>query len=88
MQIKAAVTNSKGEDFRIETISLDEPKSGEVLIRIVASGICHTDMVARDQEYPVPLPAVLGHEGSGVVEKVGEVAVSVGTSGVIRQIIK
>jgi aryl-alcohol dehydrogenase len=72
MQIKAAVTNSKGEDFRIETIQLDEPKSGEVLIRIVASGICHTDMIARDQEYPVPLPAVLGHEGAGVVESVGE----------------
>lgn len=72
MQIKAAVTHSKGEEFRIETIQLDEPKAGEVLIRIVASGICHTDMVARDQEYPVPLPAVLGHEGSGVVEKVGE----------------
>lgn len=71
MQIKAAVTHSKGEDFRIETIQLDDPKAGEVLIRIAASGICHTDIVARDQEYPVPLPAVLGHEGSGVVEKVG-----------------
>ena len=71
MQIKAAVTNSKSEDFKIETIHLDEPKAGEVLIRIVASGICHTDMVAQDQDYPVPLPAVLGHEGSGVVEKVG-----------------
>ncbi|MGG4452166.1 NAD(P)-dependent alcohol dehydrogenase [Brevibacillus porteri] len=72
MQMKAAVTHSKGEEFRIETIQLDEPKSGEVLIRVVASGICHTDMIARDQEYPVPLPAVLGHEGAGVVEKVGE----------------
>lgn len=72
MEIKAAVTNAKGEDFGIETIQLDDPKSGEVLIRIVACGICHTDMVARDQEYPVPLPAVLGHEGSGVVEKIGE----------------
>ncbi|QGQ45997.1 NAD(P)-dependent alcohol dehydrogenase [Metabacillus sediminilitoris] len=71
MQIKAAVTNSKSEDFKIETIQLDEPKAGEVLIRLVASGVCHTDMVAQDQEYPVPLPAVLGHEGSGVVEKVG-----------------
>ncbi|AGL02318.1 NAD(P)-dependent alcohol dehydrogenase [Desulfoscipio gibsoniae] len=72
MEIRAAVTSSKGEDFHIETIQLDEPKRGEVLIRIVACGICHTDMVARDQEYPVPLPAVLGHEGAGVVEKVGE----------------
>lgn len=71
MQIKAAVTNSKGEEFHIETIQLDEPQTGEVLIRIVASGICHTDMVARDQEIPVRLPAVLGHEGAGIVEKVG-----------------
>lgn len=72
MQIKAAVTKSKGAKFNIETINLDEPKAEEVLIRIVASGICHTDMVARDQEYPVPLPAVLGHEGSGIIEKVGQ----------------
>lgn len=72
MKIKAAVTRGKGEEFKIEEVHLGEPKANEVLIRIVASGVCHTDMVARDQEYPVPLPAVLGHEGSGVVEKVGE----------------
>lgn len=72
MQIKAAVINSKSAKYNIENVYLDEPKAGEVLIRIVASGICHTDMVAQNQEYPVPLPAVLGHEGSGVVEKVGE----------------
>lgn len=71
MQIKAAVTNGKSEEFKIQTITLDEPKSGEVLIRIIASGICHTDMVAQDQDYPVPLPAVLGHEGSGIVERIG-----------------
>ena len=50
---------------------LDEPRPDEVLIRIVATGMCHTDMVARDQLYTVPLPVVLGHEGAGVVERVG-----------------
>jgi aryl-alcohol dehydrogenase len=47
-------------------------------VRIVATGICQTDLHVRDQEYPVPLPAVLGHEGAGVVEAVGESVTSVG----------
>jgi aryl-alcohol dehydrogenase len=42
-----------------------------VLVRVVAAGICHTDLIMRDQWYPVPLPAVLGHEGAGIVEQVG-----------------
>lgn len=71
MEIKAAVTTEKGSSFSVEHVQLEEPKEGEVLVKVVASGTCHTDMVARDQEYPVPLPAVLGHEGAGVVEKVG-----------------
>lgn len=71
MEIKAAVTHSKGEEFKLEHVELDDPKDNEVLIKIVASGVCHTDTSARDQEVPVPLPAVLGHEGSGVVEKIG-----------------
>jgi aryl-alcohol dehydrogenase len=65
---KAAVTYGKGEPFKIDTITIDEPKDGEVLVRIKAVGICHTDLIVRDQYYPVPLPAVLGHEGAGVVE--------------------
>jgi aryl-alcohol dehydrogenase len=70
-EIKAAVVRKKGGPFQIETLALDEPRSDEVLIRIVATGMCHTDMVARDQLYTVPLPVVLGHEGAGVVEQVG-----------------
>jgi aryl-alcohol dehydrogenase len=70
-EIKAAVVRKKGGPFLIETLSLDEPRPDEVLIRIVATGMCHTDMVARDQLYAVPLPIVLGHEGAGVVERVG-----------------
>lgn len=71
MEIKAAVINNKGEDFQIDTIELDEPGFGEVLVRMVASGVCHTDMNVKDQTHRVPAPAVLGHEGAGVIEKLG-----------------
>ncbi|NGP46592.1 NAD(P)-dependent alcohol dehydrogenase [Bacillaceae bacterium SIJ1] len=71
MKIKAAVTHAKGEEFKIEEIEIAEPKATEVLIKVVASGVCHTDAVARDLGLS-PFPAVLGHEGSGIVEKVGE----------------
>lgn len=71
MKIKAAVTHTKGAPFQIEEVELAEPKFGEILVRIVASGICHTDEVVQHQFIPVPLPAVLGHEGAGIVEKVG-----------------
>ncbi|RZI52338.1 NAD(P)-dependent alcohol dehydrogenase [Aeribacillus pallidus] len=77
MLTKAAVTYGKGDPFKIDTITIDEPKDGEVLVRIKAVGICHTDLIVRDQYYPVPLPAVLGHEGAGVVEKVGNGVTSV-----------
>ncbi|SDJ12626.1 NAD(P)-dependent alcohol dehydrogenase [Salimicrobium halophilum] len=72
MKTKAAVTYDQGAKFEISEVELKEPKANEVLIKVVASGVCHTDAVARDQDAPVPLPAVLGHEGSGIVEKVGE----------------
>ncbi|SFU74880.1 NAD(P)-dependent alcohol dehydrogenase [Nitrosospira multiformis] len=71
MEIQAATIRQKGGPFRIENLTLDEPRPEEMLIRIVATGMCHTDMVARDQLYDVPLPIVLGHEGAGVVERVG-----------------
>jgi len=70
-EIKAAVTRSKGAPFVIESARIRAPQNDEVLVRIVATGMCHTDMIVRDQYYPVPLPAVLGHEGAGVVEAVG-----------------
>jgi aryl-alcohol dehydrogenase len=70
-EIKAAVIRKKGGPFQIETLALEEPRPDEVLVRIVATGMCHTDMVARDQLYTVPLPVVLGHEGAGVAERVG-----------------
>ncbi len=71
MLIKAAVTHNLGECFQIEEVELKDPEQDEVLIEIVSCGVCHTDAVARDQLIPVPLPAVLGHEGAGIVKKVG-----------------
>jgi aryl-alcohol dehydrogenase len=70
-EITAAVIRKKGGPFQIATLTLEEPRSEEVLVRVVATGMCHTDMVARDQLYTVPMPVVLGHEGAGLVEKVG-----------------
>jgi aryl-alcohol dehydrogenase len=70
-QAQAAICYGSEKPFSIEDISLDDPRDDEVLVRIVACGVCHTDMAVRDQHVPVPLPAILGHEGAGVVEKVG-----------------
>jgi aryl-alcohol dehydrogenase len=72
MDIRAAVARAPHAPFTLESATLEEPRAGEVLVRIVGVGLCHTDLVARDQFIPIPLPAVLGHEGSGVVERVGE----------------
>ncbi len=72
MDIKAAVVREKGGKFLFEDLQLEDPRDNEVLVRVVACGVCHTDLGVRDQYYPTPLPAVLGHEGSGVVEKVGK----------------
>lgn len=72
MDIKVALATAPHADFTLHDATLDDPRPGEVLVRIVGVGLCHTDLVARDQFLPIPLPAVLGHEGSGVVERVGE----------------
>ncbi len=69
--VQAAVVRKKSGPFYVETIELEDPREDEVLVEIRGTGICHTDLVVRDQYFPTPLPAVLGHEGSGVVLKVG-----------------
>lgn len=71
MEIKAAVVSEKAGNFNIEKLEISDPMENEVLVRIAGVGICHTDLAARDQHLPVPLPSVLGHEGAGIVEKVG-----------------
>lgn len=68
---RAAICRGNAEPFTIEDVQLDALRPDELRVRIVASGICHTDMAARDQQLPVPLPVVLGHEGAGIVEEVG-----------------
>jgi aryl-alcohol dehydrogenase len=72
MQTQAAVTRGKGQPFTIEEVELAEPASGEVLVRLVGTGLCETDLMVRDEWYSVPFPAVLGHEGAGIVEAVGK----------------
>lgn len=69
--IRAAVQRGIGTSPAIETLVIDDPREGEVLVAIRAVGVCHTDMVMRDGHLPIPQPVVLGHEGSGVVLKVG-----------------
>ena len=77
LQCTAAVAREKSAPFTIESLALEDPRPDEVLVRIVGTGVCHTDMVVRDQYYPTPLPAVLGHEGAGVVERVGSAVTKV-----------
>jgi len=73
MKIKAAVAWGPNEPLKIEEIDLEGPKKGEVLIKVLASGVCHTDAYTLSGEDPEGLfPVVLGHEGGGVVEEIGE----------------
>jgi len=71
MKIIAAVSRTASSAFSLETLELDEPRADEVLVRIVAVGICHTDLVAAAGVLPIQVPAVFGHEGAGVVLKAG-----------------
>jgi S-(hydroxymethyl)glutathione dehydrogenase/alcohol dehydrogenase len=78
MKVKAAVAWEPGKPLRVETIDLEGPKKGEVLVRIVASGVCHTDAYTLSGVDPEGLfPVILGHEGAGIVEAVGEGVTSV-----------
>ena len=69
--MKAAVFHGPGQPLTIEQVDIDEPKEREVVVRTVASGVCHSDLHFVDGLYMWPTPAVLGHEAAGVVEKVG-----------------
>ena len=72
MKITAAVVPVRSAPFEIETLDLAEPLADEVLVRVVASGMCHTDLHARDGYFAnLPYPIVCGHEGAGVIEQVG-----------------
>ncbi|MDR3476448.1 MAG: S-(hydroxymethyl)glutathione dehydrogenase/class III alcohol dehydrogenase [Gammaproteobacteria bacterium] len=78
MQVKAAVAHKAGAPLTIETVDLSGPKAGEVLIEIKASGVCHTDAFTLSGDDPEGIfPAILGHEGAGIVVEVGSGVTSV-----------
>jgi aryl-alcohol dehydrogenase len=78
MEFKAAIFRENTTDMSVETVSLKDLRPDEVLVRLVATGVCHSDVAVRDGAFPIPRPIILGHEGSGKVERVGSAVRSVG----------
>jgi S-(hydroxymethyl)glutathione dehydrogenase/alcohol dehydrogenase len=70
--MKAAVFHGPHQPLTIEQVDIDKPMSHEVVVRTVASGVCHSDLHFVDGFYPLPPPAILGHEAAGIVEAVGD----------------
>ena len=70
--MKAAIYQAAHQPLTIEDVDIIDPRPGEVLVRTVCSGVCHSDLHFVDGKWALPIPTVLGHEASGVVEKVGE----------------
>ncbi|HTJ69490.1 MAG TPA: NAD(P)-dependent alcohol dehydrogenase [Actinospica sp.] len=68
---RAAVLEGAGAAFAVQDVVLDEPRADEVLVRVVAAGLCHTDLGVQAGGIPFKLPGILGHEGAGIVERVG-----------------
>ena len=78
MRIRAAVLEEFGQPLVVRDVELEEPKAGEVLVRLVACGVCHTDLYTASGADPSGYaPTVLGHEGAGVVERIGDDVTSV-----------
>jgi Zn-dependent alcohol dehydrogenase len=77
VRITAAVTEERGAPWTVQDVEIDDPRPGEVRVRVAACGVCHTDAIARDGDLPFPVPGVLGHEGVGHVEAVGDGVTSV-----------
>jgi aryl-alcohol dehydrogenase len=71
MKTTVTIVNQPGGDFSLEEVDIDDPRDDEILVRIVAAGLCHTDIHLKDVLPDVTFPRVLGHEGAGVVEAVG-----------------
>jgi len=72
MKIIAAIARETRGLFSVEEVELAAPRADDVLVRLVATGICHTDLAIVEEIMPLPLPMVLGHEGAGVIEAIGE----------------
>lgn len=77
MKTKAALLWGLKQDWVVEEVELDPPKAGEVLIKLAASGLCHSDEHLRTGDIPIPFPVVGGHEGAGVIQEVGPGVTSV-----------
>src|SRR6187455_2711347 len=78
MKTRAAIAWKAGEPLEIETLDLDGPKAGEVLVEVMATGICHTDAYTLSGADPEGIfPSVLGHEGAGIVREIGPGVTSV-----------
>lgn len=71
MNFTAAILRDGTDRMSLETVTLADLRDDEVLVRLVATGICHSDVTVRDGLYPIPRPIVIGHEGSGYVEQAG-----------------
>ena len=71
MKTTVAIVNQQGDDFALQEVELDGPRDDEILVRIVATGLCHTDIHLKDTLPEAMFPRVFGHEGAGVVEAVG-----------------
>jgi S-(hydroxymethyl)glutathione dehydrogenase/alcohol dehydrogenase len=69
--MKAAIFHGPHQPLTIEDVEIDQPMANEVLVRVVGSGVCHSDLHFVDGYYPFPAPAILGHEAAGIVEAVG-----------------
>ncbi|MGH3140302.1 MAG: alcohol dehydrogenase catalytic domain-containing protein, partial [Gaiellales bacterium] len=70
--MRAAILYEPGDPLRVEDVEVDPPRAGEVAVRMAASGVCHSDLHVIDGIHDHPRPAILGHEGAGVIEAVGE----------------
>lgn len=75
--MRAAVLYNFNDPFKIETVELKDPQQGEVLVKVVASGVCHSDLSIQRGILPMPPPIIIGHEGAGIVEAVGPAVTSV-----------
>lgn len=69
--MRVAILEEPHADLKIEEIAVPEPRAGEVLVKVTACGVCHTDLHVIKDETPFPTPAVLGHEITGTVEALG-----------------
>ena len=69
MRITAAVVEERCAPFVLQEVELDDPRPDEVLVKVAASGICHTDLICRDAWYPVPFPTVFGHEWNDIATR-------------------